>query len=225
MNWTKVQTLALTPREPSPELLRLIGNASRANEAGCLMIGLGALAAVASAVATAFTSFGPLALLGSLLVAITGGLLMAMTRKSGLAQGAELARTLPLVLVGVVQANDDLYRPEGVLAGAVFVHATEGARGLDPEWFQRVVARVRDLKNQGSPDPRLSALVQALWDPSSVPDQALPLAMTEGVPARVFATAIDADKMPGKCLPPDGIVPALLEGRDRVLFLPGQLWS
>ena len=225
MDWSKVQALAATPRDVPPELVKVVGNPSRAYGVGCGAVVLGVVALIGSAIALIFTSYAVIGLIASFLVTAVGAGLMLMSRRSGEAMAKELAATLPLALAGVVQANNDLYQPgAGAYAGAVVVFSTDAARGLDYQWLTRTVAKLKTLKSQGSSDPALASIVQVLSNERSLPDMALPPSLTEGVPARLYATTINGDELPGKCLPADGVIPALIHN-NQPLFLPGHLWA
>ncbi len=220
----KIQLLAETPRPVTPELIRLVGNPSRLYELGCYGVVLAALALVASGVASFFTAyalFGAVASVALLAVALA---LVAIGRVTGRGAGERLAAEAPLILVGVVQANESLFVPEGNYAGAVLIYATEPSRALDAAWVQRCIEALLRAKNEGHAEHAIRAVVQDLWNERSLPDAVLPPAICEGAAARIYATAIDAAKLPGERIPDDRLIPALLVDGHPIL-LPGSLWA
>lgn len=225
MNEEKLRAFATTPRLVDDELTRLVGNRSRGYELGCGGVVAGGVALLASVGVVFFSNVGFACLGASLLLALASAALMIATRSKGQRMAAEAARDWPVVLVGVVQGNESLFQPERAYAGAVMVYATDPARGLDAAWVTRMVAGLQELKGTGHADPVLAKLVQELWDPGSLPDVALPTGFTEGVPARVYATAIDAGELPEGKVPESRLVPALLDDAGHPIILPARYWA
>jgi hypothetical protein len=134
--------------------------------------------------------------------------------------------TSPLVFVYVVQANEALFEEgEGNTAPAVLLYTTDPAHCRDAQWLQDLGQRVSALKSSGTRDPKANELGAYLAAEESTFDLPVPDSLTGGVAARIKTTWVSTDELPGECIGPDRLIPALAFPDGDLAPIPGELYS
>jgi hypothetical protein len=118
----------------------------------------------------------------------------------------------PLALIAIVQANFRLYEPTNKRTlPAVILYTTDAARRLDGQFLHAVVDQVGQVKRSPYlPDPELQRVQQLLVDEHSYFHLILPLKLSWGVPTVMCVDFLRPKLLPGGCIPPDRLLPAVI---------------
>lgn len=138
------------------------------------------------------------------------------------------AATAPLMLVGVVQANEVLFDPERTeYAPAVFVWTKDGRARLDFAWMAALTAKLGKVRDYQGSDPALQGFATLLNDEESrFEDHPVPAELTGGVKALCYTGWIGPDRLPGGIVPDDRVLPALyFEQVDEPRVIPPECYG
>ena len=132
----------------------------------------------------------------------------------------------PLVFLYVVQANEALFEEgEGNTAPAVLLYTTDPAHCRDAPWLQDLGQRISALSSAGTSDPKANELSARLAAEESSFDLPVPDSLTGGVAARIKTKYVSTDELPGECIGPDRLIPALAFPNGDLALIPGELYS
>ena len=77
----------------------------------------------------------------------------------------------------------------------------------------------------GTSDPKANELSARLAAEESSFDLPVPDSLTGGVAARIKTKYVSTDELPGECIGPDRLIPALAFPNGDLALIPGELYS
>ena len=126
----------------------------------------------------------------------------------------------PLVLAAVVQANNALFSAETAeMAPAALVYSTDPQRATDAAWLSDLAQRLRAIRETPALDRTGGKLAARLQAEGEDLFEDLPASVTGGAHARWVVKFLSPSELPGGCLPPDRLLPALATRKRTTLSL------
>jgi hypothetical protein len=130
----------------------------------------------------------------------------------------------PLVEAAIVQANGALYARETACFAPAVVCFWLDQRALDGRSAAALAAHLQAIRDERAPDPSGGRIHARLNDDEGHFYEALPAAIGSG--AFWTTTYVDPGRLPGGCLPEDGVLPALADpAREYFQLVPSSLWA